>query len=90
MPQPCHSARTVPQNRTQVFPNQSTDGSDVVVQPYNSLLTLKRWDAVLFISSGSVPVPVPWPGYGSVPRSGRAALQLAFYAEETGRYTIYQ
>ena len=25
-----------------VFPNQSTDASDVVVQPYNSLLTLKR------------------------------------------------
>ena len=25
-----------------MFPNQSTDGSDVVVQPYNSLLTLKR------------------------------------------------
>ncbi len=25
-----------------VFPNQMDDGSDVVVQPYNSLLTLKR------------------------------------------------
>jgi tubulin gamma len=25
-----------------VFPNQNEDASDVVVQPYNSVLTLKR------------------------------------------------